>query len=938
MRKILTAVALALTSLATNAQMLNGTYRVGDKITVTDAKGDTKEYIVGPNLAANGSFDHVSNAGQIYNWTVGTYADMTTDYFDWHSTGGHDGGAYIQSKGSTGANGLNSIVQRWTLSSNRNYYMGFWVKGQVADNQYVPVLSITSTKSTAGGQNEWNTGTTIIGRNGDDTSGTSLGCAKSNPDGSWCHTGVVFATNMRRYLQFNARWIGNQTGFDDIYIGELYDASVFTSDSIKRLAYDNDVKAVNRLLKITLRNYPGLKAECQKLYDKYALGETYTASQLSDALAAFDDIASFYAVQVEDAKQLASLNTTLKSKINAVINATEGKYPKCIDTDALSAVSQSAAEAANSTHADMLQAIKDVTAAIDDFNTTVNLYAKLHRAIIQLKEVLNTEYDDKAVVQTVVDKASAILYSAERQNDAVNSVLDEIDKVYTDYLYNRPSNWATIKNGGLWYDDKNRSVQAHGAGFVQVGDTWYMIGEDRNNTWNPDVNMYSTKDFVHWKFERKIIQNGVTHTSLGNGRFIERPKILYCKKTGKYVVWCHWEQGNYGASEAACFVCDSVNGPYKFVWAGRPLGVKSRDCTAYVDDDGTAYFISTTSENQNIGLFRLSDDYLSVVEHTSLFNGQAREAPAVVKVNGYYFMIFSACSGWDPNQASYAYSRNLKSGWSGRINIGNGIAFDTQASAILKLQGRSGTTYMYVGDRWQDPNLPESKTIMFPIYFNGTNITFNYRQQFDLDLATGTIRDTDTSNRISKKGWKVVAYSSQETQGENGAVANVIDGIYSNKWHTRYSGSVAAAPHFITVDMGAEHYINGFLPTPRTDGNTNGLVRDYTFEVSLDGTRWTKVSSSGWMPYWAEITFPTVRARYFRFTAVSGKYATLAEIDILEASADDPVVGIDDIATDSAPATDNGKCYDLSGRSLGTDLSSLRPGIYIKNGKKVLVK
>ena len=65
------------------------------------------------------------------------------------------------------------------------------------------------------------------------------------------------------------------------------------------------------------------------------------------------------------------------------------------------------------------------------------------------------------------------------------------------------------------------------------------------------------------------------------------------------VSYADYEAGNYGASEAACFECDSVNGAYKYVWSGRPMGVKSRDCNVFQDNDGTAYFISTTEENHS---------------------------------------------------------------------------------------------------------------------------------------------------------------------------------------------------------------------------------------------------------------------------------------------------------------------------------------------------
>jgi len=301
----------------------------------------------------------------------------------------------------------------------------------------------------------------------------------------------------------------------------------------------------------------------------------------------------------------------------------------------------------------------------------------------------------------------------------------------------KKDNWVTITNGDLWYDTDGKVVQAHGAGFLLVGDTWYMIGEDRANSWNPDVNMYSSKDLQHWKFEGKIIENGVTHPELGKGRFIERPKLLYNKKTKRFVVWCHWEGQNYGASEAGVFYADKITGPYKFHAGERPLGIKSRDCNVFVDDEGTAYFISTTEENQHLGFFRLNDDYLSAESCTTLFKGMRREAPAIVKVEGTYYMLSSACTGWDPNQCMLSSSKSMLEGWSNLEKIGDRIAYDTQAASILTIKGSKQTTYLYVGDRWMDPDLPRSKTIIFPLVFKDGKCEIIPAQSFKINFKTG---------------------------------------------------------------------------------------------------------------------------------------------------------------------------------------------------------
>ena len=170
------------------------------------------------------------------------------------------------------------------------------------------------------------------------------------------------------------------------------------------------------------------------------------------------------------------------------------------------------------------------------------------------------------------------------------------------------------------------------------------------------------------------------------------------------------------------------------------MGIKSRDCNVFQDNDGTAYFISTTTENTDLGLFRLSSDYLSVKKHSRLMEGQRREAPVIVRVDGLYYMLSSACTGWAPNQCKLSVTKNLRKGWTPLENIGDNRAFGTQAAAILKVEGTKQTTYLYVGDRWMDPDLPRTKTIIFPVSFKDGQCVFEYRDSFKINFETGEVQ------------------------------------------------------------------------------------------------------------------------------------------------------------------------------------------------------
>lgn len=524
--------------------------------------------------------------------------------------------------------------------------------------------------------------------------------------------------------------------------------------------------------------------------------------------------------------------------------------------------------------------VKGYVSAVREMRGIYGAYCTLGKAIsIARNQYKATDYDGKESLRMAMSLAGKLLESSTSSDEFLKAA-DDVKAAQDAYLKNRPSEWVTIQNGLLWKTTSGATVQAHAPGFVRVGDIWYMCGEDRANWWNPDVNLYSSTDLVHWKFEKKIIQNKVTTPELGSSRMIERPKLLYNAKTDKYIVWCHYESGNYGASEAACFECDSVNGAYKYVWSGRPLNVKSRDCNVFQDNDGTAYFVSTTEENRHLGLFRLSDDYHEAVAHTQLFSNQGREAPAIVRVGARYFMFNSACSGWDPNQCKMSYTNNLTSGWTNLANVGNPISYDTQAAAILEIKGTKTTTYLYVGDRWQDPGLPETKTIIFPISFNGTSCTFKYHERFDINFVTGEWRETPVEDVFAdRSGWKIIDKSSEENG--SGVAKYAIDGNPNTMWHTQYSGSVAPAPHHITIDMGKTECIKGFLVTPRMDSSTNGLIRKYEFLVSDDGKNWTSVSSGDWMPYCTEVDFAKKECRYIKLISKEGTYASVAELNVV---------------------------------------------------------
>ena len=321
---------------------------------------------------------------------------------------------------------------------------------------------------------------------------------------------------------------------------------------------------------------------------------------------------------------------------------------------------------------------------------------------------------------------------------------------------------ASLYNGIQWADSSGNPIQAHGGGVIKVGDYYYWFGENRNtNGTFYAVSCYRSADLVHWEFRNNVLtQNSDAGLKPAN---IERPKVIYNATTKKYVMWMHWENGSdYSASRAGVASCDTVDGNYTYHGAARPMvdsgvvdhstaGYQSRDCTAFVDTDDKGYFLSASNENYDLNLYLLSIDYLSIDSlAATLFKGGHREAPALFKRNNVYFLITSAATGWDPNQAQYATSSSLTTGWSSMTNTGDSTTYYSQSTFVVPVQGSSGTAYLYMGDRWAGAwsgIVNDSTYIWLPISFSSnTAMSMSWSNTITIDAAAGSV--TGATNKF----------------------------------------------------------------------------------------------------------------------------------------------------------------------------------------------
>ena len=125
-----------------------------------------------------------------------------------------------------------------------------------------------------------------------------------------------------------------------------------------------------------------------------------------------------------------------------------------------------------------------------------------------------------------------------------------------------------------------------------------------------------------------------------------------------------------------------------------------------------------------------------------------------------------------------------------------------------------------------------------------------------------------------------------------------IDDNPKTMWHTSWNAGNTKYPHEIQIDLGKEVQMTGVVYTPRQDGNTNGLLKNYEVYLSKNGKDWGKAAAKGSLERNATIkkimfdwsyqgdTATTARkGRYVRLVGLSGfegdNYLSVAQFDVI---------------------------------------------------------
>ena len=284
---------------------------------------------------------------------------------------------------------------------------------------------------------------------------------------------------------------------------------------------------------------------------------------------------------------------------------------------------------------------------------------------------------------------------------------------------------------------------------------------------------------------------------------------------------------------------------------------------AFFADGNDAYLITSTNTNTDNNIYRLSSNWTAVDSFLVQVNkGGHREAPAVIKANGWFYLFTSRASGWLPSQPQYIAAQAMAGPWGAATNIGSTSTFGAQSGGVNEVGSGS---YAMNADRWSN-NWPTkggpNRQIMLPLSLSaqGGFASYEYYQtvQYSDDVSTvgQSVYGVQSGQVLS------VGKPATSSAGENG-IAFANDGIKTNPDATFVPSSV---PFWYQIDLQDAHAVSQIdLATKMVQGSET--FYRYNVTGSTDGSTFTLLAdmrNSVDVGFSAAFPTSTEKVRYVR--------------------------------------------------------------------------
>lgn len=270
-----------------------------------------------------------------------------------------------------------------------------------------------------------------------------------------------------------------------------------------------------------------------------------------------------------------------------------------------------------------------------------------------------------------------------------------------------------IEPGRPWLDTKGERIQAHGGAVYYENGTYYWYGENKEHTdgrsgiWTWGLKVYASTDLMNWEDRGFLIPPVLDdpNSALFPTKRVDRPHILKCPATGKYVCWI-----KLSGPEAAFTIwrSDALLGPYEMVEnLYNPGGHRAGDFDLISDPATGKGYLYFDANHDSMLCMELSADYLHAEKEAArsypgLRPPFTREGPALFEKDGKKYMLTSGMTGYVPNRSDSAEADAWDSVFTSignpHVQDASNASFNSQISKIFRVEGTD--TFIAMADRW----------------------------------------------------------------------------------------------------------------------------------------------------------------------------------------------------------------------------------------------
>ncbi|MBR3686767.1 MAG: family 43 glycosylhydrolase [Clostridia bacterium] len=287
--------------------------------------------------------------------------------------------------------------------------------------------------------------------------------------------------------------------------------------------------------------------------------------------------------------------------------------------------------------------------------------------------------------------------------------------------------YDSFRPGQVWLDTEGKRIHAHGGSLMYLDGCYYWYGENKEFTdeakgiWHWGVRCYRSTDLYNWEDLGLIIPPNTEdpRSPLHPTSLMDRPHIIYNKRTKKFVCWLKIMDYD-GTQSETVLTADALTGPYTIVREKLyPLGMSAGDFDLVVAPDGKAYYYFERVHSETI-CADLTDDYTDVTGFYSThfprpYPPFVREATAHFQRGGKHYLVTSGTTSYLPNPSEVAVADT----WHGPFRVlgdphpsdCSRTSFHSQISSVFKVPFKKDL-YIACADRW----LPHRMDLPYELY------------------------------------------------------------------------------------------------------------------------------------------------------------------------------------------------------------------------------